>query len=222
MNMDIGFVFTNFNNSHFTEGAVLSILGSDAGYAPIVIVDNASKVEHVAALRVIEERYENVKVIYNKKNIGYFKGLNVGINYAKIHLKLPLYWFVGNNDLIFPKNLYSQILACKGVLDKYPVVSPNIITVDGVYQNPHVITKISKVREFIYDIYYFNYFLAGAIRQIAKLTHKFTDRDDELQHDVSQEIYQGYGACYILTPTFFQNFDELWSPTFLMYGVLLE
>ena len=59
--------------------------------------------------------------------------------------------------------------------------------------------------------------MAALIKSIAKITHRFTDRDDELQHEVAQEIYQGYGACYILTPVFFQNFRELWSPTFLMY-----
>jgi GT2 family glycosyltransferase len=52
---------------------------------------------------------------------------------------------------------------------------------------------------------------------LAKLTQRFTDRKDEQQHAVAQEIRQGYGACYILTPKFFEHFDELWAPTFLMY-----
>ena len=215
--MSVGFIFTNFNNTKFTEGAILSILDSDAFTAPIIVVDNASRTEHVEKLKELETRFAHLKVIYNKKNAGYFKGLNVGIEYARDNFKEVQYWVIGNNDLVFPNNIYASILGCQTILDKYPVVSPNIVTIDGFPQNPHVISKISKFRELIYDLYHLNYFLAGVIKKVAKLTHAFTDRDDETQHEIAQEIYQGYGACYILTPVFFQNFKELWSPTFLMY-----
>jgi hypothetical protein len=100
---------------------------------------------------------------------------------------------------------------------KYPVISPDIITLDGVHQNPHVISKIGKFREFIYNLYYANYYLAIAIRRVAKLTRKFTDRQDETHHNVAQEIYQGYGACYVLGPLFFRYLEELWAPSFLMH-----
>lgn len=215
--MDVGFIFTNFNNTKYTEGAILSILESDASSAPVVVVDNASASEHVEALKVLESKYATLVVVYNKENVGYFRGLNVGIKYAKYNFKEVQYWVIGNNDLIFPERIYTSILSCQKILRKYPVVSPNITTLDGIPQNPHVISKISKFREFIYDLYHLNYFLAGIIKKIAQLTKVFTDRSDELHHEVAQEIYQGYGACYILTPVFFKKFKELWSPTFLMY-----
>ena len=213
----IGFIFTNYNNTQYTEGAILSILEADANDAPVIVVDNASEPEYVKALKVLESAHCNLKVIYNKENMGYFRGLNIGIKYAKESFNKVVYWVVGNNDLVFPENICSSILGCQKILDKYPVVSPSIVTIDGVPQNPHVISKISKFREFIYDLYHLNYYLAGIIKKTASITHRFTDRSDELQHDIAQEIYQGYGACYILTPVFFQNFKELWSPTFLMY-----
>ena len=215
--MKVGFVFTNYNNTQFTEGAVLSILDSDVNDAPVIVVDNASTPEHVEALLALEAAHNNVKVIYNKENVGYFRGLNIGIKYAREQFNELEYWVIGNNDLIFSKNFYASILSREEVLNKYPVISPNIVTLDGIPQNPHVISKISKVRELIYDLYHSNYFLAGVIKWVAKITHRYTDRDDELQHEVAQEIYQGYGACYILTPVFFENFKELSSPTFLMY-----
>ena len=213
----VGFIFTNYKNTQYTEGALLSILGSDANDAHIVVVDNASGLEHAEALNVLETRHDNLKVIYNKENVGYFRGLNVGIKYARESFGNVEYWIIGNNDLIFPENIYSSVMSCQKVLKKYPVISPNIVTLDGVQQNPHVIAGISKFREFIYDLYHFNYRLAGLIKKTAQLTSGITDRDDESQHEVAQEIYQGYGACYVLSPVFFQNFKELWSPTFLMY-----
>ena len=54
------------------------------------------------------------------------------------------------------------------------------------------------------------------IGYLSNATKKITDRDDEEQFEVAQTIYQGYGACYILGPLFFENFDLLWAPTFLM------
>lgn len=215
--MEVGFVFTNYNNTQYTKEVIESIIGSDAFKAPIIVVDNASKKNHKEELKELELKYDNVIIIYNEDNIGYFKGLNTGIKYGRKAFELIKYWVIGNNDLIFPKNIYSDIIDSKNILSTYPVISPNIVTVDGIPQNPHVITGISKIREFVYDLYHANYIMAGIIRKLAKITHSFTDRSDESQHEIAQEICQGYGACYILTPMFFENFKELWSPTFLMY-----
>lgn len=99
---------------------------------------------------------------------------------------------IGNNDLVFPSDFFQQLDKCQSVLDEYPVVSPNIRMVNGVPQNPHVIHRISKVREFVYDLYYSSYWLAGLIVLVAKWTHSFTDRKDEQQHAIAQEIHQGY------------------------------
>ncbi|RJQ78882.1 MAG: glycosyltransferase family 2 protein, partial [Desulfobacteraceae bacterium] len=74
--------------------------------------------------------------------------------------------------------------------------------------------------EIMYNLYHCNYYLACFIKKIAKLTNSFTDRKDEKQYEFAQEIYQGYGACYILSPVFFQHFNDLWAPTFLMHEEL--
>ena len=214
----LNFVITNYNNSKFTEDAIKSTKDFDNGLVKIVVVDNDSDKEDVEALIKIEQNYKNVKVIYSKENVGYFRGLNIGINYLRDQYpNEEAYWVIGNNDVIFPKDFYDSILKKEELFEKYPVVSPNIVTADGFHQNPHVINEISKVREFIYDIYHTNYIFAKAIIKLAKWTSSFTDRKDEEQHEIAQEIYQGYGAIYILSPLFFELFKELWSPTFLMY-----
>jgi GT2 family glycosyltransferase len=112
------------------------------------------------------------------------------------------------------------MLSSQVTLNKYPVVAPNLITIDGVHQNPHAIAKISKRRQFIYDLYHINYYLSLLISFTAKVTRKFTQRRDHEEHKEGQIIHQGYGACYILTPVFFQHFDALKSPSFLMHEEL--
>jgi GT2 family glycosyltransferase len=213
----MGFVVTNFNNSHYTKGFIESVRNSGVMDSPIVVVDNGSNEQDVSNLKEIELEYPLVKVIYNTENLGYFSGLNIGIRYIRENYADVEFLVIGNNDLIISGDFYSSAASSQENFIKYPVISPNIITIDGVYQNPHVISEISKFREFIYDLYHLNYLLAGLIKLVSKITHRFTDRKDERQHEVAQEIYQGYGACYILGPLFFKHFKQLWSPTFLMY-----
>lgn len=215
--MRLGFVFTNFNNTLFTKQAIESI-AKDMNFpnSYIVIVDNSSEAEEVEKLKALEALFPSITVIYSEENVGYFKGLNIGIKYLrKTHVDLD-YVIVGNNDLVFPKNFASQISENIDVFNKYAVISPNIITLDGVHQNPHVISEISKIREIIYDIYYSNYYLSVIITRLANATRSFTKRNDESHHEQAGIIYQGYGACYILGPVFFANFELLWAPTFLM------
>jgi hypothetical protein len=122
----------------------------------------------------------------------------------------------GNNDLVFPPEFVAQLEAKRAVWSEHAVVSPNIVTLDGVHQNPHVISGISWKRQIIYDLYHANYGLACAIRRAAGLSRRFTARGDEKQWAVPRAIHQGHGSCYILGPRFFREFRELWAPTFLL------
>jgi GT2 family glycosyltransferase len=215
--MNIGFVFTNFNNAKYTKDAVESIQKFNKSDVKIVIVDNNSKEEDIAKLKELNIKYLNIEIIYSNENVGYFSGLNIGIKFLRETYPEYNYLVIGNNDVLFPMNFIEQIENKLNLFEKYPVVSPNIVTLDGFHQNPHVISGISKKREFIYDLYHSNFLLSKLIIKLSTLTHSFTDRKDEEQYEIAQEIYQGYGAMYILGPKFFENFDELWSPTFLLY-----
>jgi GT2 family glycosyltransferase len=213
--MSFAYICTNYNNTHFTRTAVESLLDADAPPEQIVVVDNASRPEEVAALKAIAHDYPIVDLVLNDHNVGYFPGLNIGISRSKSVRPSIDYLVIGNNDLSFPKNFGSQIALALPALQDCPVVSPNMITLDGLHQNPHVITGLSRVREVIYDLYFSSPLLARLIRFAAAKTKGITDRSDESHHATGQFIYQGHGSCYILTPRFFQLFDELWAPTFL-------
>lgn len=215
--MKVGFVFTNYNNSQYTRDVIHSIsLNANFNDSYIVIIDNKSELGDIEQLKNIEQDYPSVKIIYNNENSGYFKGLNIGIKYLREQYHEIQHIIIGNNDLFFPKDFKDMLYSKTSLFEQYPVVSPDLITLDGVHQNPHVIEKISKIREVIYDMYYSNYYLSLLIASLAKATKKLTDRKDEGQFEVAQTIHQGYGACYILGPVFFEKFNLLWAPTFLM------
>lgn len=213
----IGFVFTNFNNSKFTLQAVQSISESpEAHRCFVVVVDNCSDRNEVKILSGVRSLHPNIHIIEGSQNVGYFRGLNIGIEYLKCRFPKLNTIVVGNNDLIFSRDFVSSLDRNKDLFNEYPVVSPDIVTLDGVHQNPLVISGISRSREVIWDVYYSSYVFAIPIRKIASAFRRFLERRDYQSHTISQPIYQGYGACYILTVSFFNNFGLLWAPTFLM------
>ena len=215
--MNIGFVFTNFNNSTYTREAVKSLEQSRfSEHYSIVIVDNHSRPDDVGSLQKIEVDYPRIQVIYNQENIGYFKGLNLGIRQLRNSIPQLDCIVVGNNDLVFPEDFFQQVVLCRDNLLRYAVVSPDLITLEGVHQNPHVRARISAFRELVWDLYYSNYLVAQLIKWGANATRALSERKDYTSHQQGGVIYQGYGACYLLTSLFFEYFEELWAPSFLM------
>jgi len=208
---------TNYNNASFTRGAIESLVKSPHwSECEVVVVDNCSATEDVEHLERLKQEHPGMHLILNSVNTGYFPGLNTGIRYLRQNFPDLSPIVVGNNDLVFPPDFLDSIAACKPLLDRYWVISPDVFTLDGVHQNPHVLRAVSRPRRLIYDIYYASYPLALAIRWCARVTRRFTRRSDTDSHGVAGPIHMGIGACYILGPLFFRHFKELWAPTFLM------
>ena len=215
--MTFGYVCTNYKNSAYTQEAVRSLLKDGGDEFRVVVVDNNSDSKNVEVLKNLASEFRHVELILNTENVGYFRGLNMGIRHLRSSQPEINFMIVGNNDLVFPADFAETLKKNLSTLEKYAVVAPDIITLDGIHQNPHVIHKISKFREFIYDLYYANYYLGIAILKLAKASRRFTERGDQTQHQIAQEIYMGLGACYMLGPKFFRYFEELWAPTFLVH-----
>lgn len=214
--MKIGYVCTNYNNSAFTLLAVNSLMRNSGHDIEVVVVDNASQHDEVMKLRPLQDKYATVRVIESDQNSGYFRGLNMGL--AALRKARPdIVWVIaGNNDLEFDVNFCDTLEGCIESLTSHSVISPDIVTLDGEHQNPHVISNISPVREIFYDLYYSNYHLGQLIYKLAKMFPRISERPDELEWQIPRPIYQGHGSCYLLGPRFFGQFHELWAPTFMM------
>jgi GT2 family glycosyltransferase len=214
--MDLAYVCTNYNNSALTVGAVSSLMKNSGHNIKMVVVDNASRPEELAILRTLSADHPIVHIIANPSNVGYFAGLNLGLEAVR-RLHPAIRWVVaGNNDLAFPEDFCDKVEQARANFQAHSVISPDIVTLDGEHQNPHVISSISPVREAFYDLYYSNYYLGRVIHKLAKMFPKATRRGDEDEWQISRPIYQGHGACYLLTPKFFDRYGMLWAPTFMM------
>lgn len=215
--MKIGFTFTNYNNSRLSIQAAQSIAKyhGDCEYE-IVLVDNASSDEERSILAASNVLPARSTVLWNECNVGYFEGLNMGIAALKEHAGDYDAIVVGNNDLVFESDFFQGMKRRKETLQQQSVVSPDITTLDHEHQNPHVICGVSRFREIIWDLYFTSFQLSQLIGWAARLTRSLVGRKDHHAYSREGPIYQGYGACYILTPRFFELYGRMWSPGFVM------
>lgn len=150
--MKLGYVCTNFNNTPYTIAAIDSLRANAGHQIEIVVVDNASKAPHPTDLANHCATLDEVTTILNDDNLGYFRGLNTGIR-ALRQAHPDLGWIIiGNNDLVFPTDLVDRMADRADTLGRYAVIAPNIVTLDGLHQNPHVLHGISPLRELIFDL----------------------------------------------------------------------
>lgn len=78
--MNVGFVCVNYNNSIVTENLLDSItdsINSDNINIEVIIVDNSNN------LILDLNKYPINIIIIKNENVGYFPGLNVGLNFLK-------------------------------------------------------------------------------------------------------------------------------------------
>ena len=72
-------IILNYNAGKLVEDCIDSIIKSDCSNIEIILVDNASK---DGSQKKCKERFPQIKLIENKKNLGYCEGNNVGIREA--------------------------------------------------------------------------------------------------------------------------------------------
>lgn len=219
--MKLGFVCTNYNNSSYTKAAITSL--RSCGHCDdvrVVVVDNQSTADDVAVLEDFVGRTPGVMLVRNSENVGYFPGLNIGIQHLRMAFPNVEHIVIGNNDLEFSPDFVDTVERLRDVFDRWAVVAPDLVTPNGSHQNPHVIVPISPTRKLVWDLFYHSYGMAVIINFFAQLTRRFTARpeigSENGLYEMSGPILQGYGACYVLGPLFFKHFVGLCAPTFLM------
>jgi GT2 family glycosyltransferase len=219
--LKVGFVCTNYNNAQYTWAFVTSLLAKAAPRdVHVAIVDNKSRDEDVESLRELGRQFPTVDILLQGENLGYFPGLNVGIRHLRTTFPEMSHIVVGNNDLVFPTGFVDTVRRHRDVFEAWAVVAPDIVTFEGLHQNPHVLYPVSRARRLVWDVYHRWYALAVLIRLVARVTKTFTSREElspeSTLHVMPGPIEQGYGACYLLGPVFFEHFSRLFGPTFLL------
>lgn len=107
----VSFLMLNWNGIDFTRKCLMSLLKIDYPSFEIIVVDNGS-VENEAD--ILEKEFKGkVKIVKNKKNLGYAAGMNVAIKNST-----GKYLMILNNDMEFRKGwLFPLVETLEGNLN---------------------------------------------------------------------------------------------------------
>ena len=213
--MKAKFVTVNFNNSGETIKFIESVskFASADLYFEIVIVDNLSEKSDLNLLQEYVYSCDlSVNLIVSDENLGYFGGLNCGLSFSDN--SAFDYVLVGNNDVVF-RDDFIEVLSASYFDDDIMVVSPDIVNNSGVHENPQLENRASLAMKLAFKAYFSAYFMSILVFNLSKILKKLRLRKAFHQPISSRVIYQGSGAFYILTKSFFKYYNLLDDRVFL-------
>ncbi len=194
----------------------------------IVVVDNCSANGSVEKIK--EKFYHNTKihVLVNSSNTGYAKGNNVGCEYATINLN-PDFLCVLNNDTTIDQQDFITKIIKKHEDDPFDILGPDIISMDGIHQNPlrhkqlnieDVNKRISHYKSFLLlNRMYIEELLTKIIRPIKrKLTLKKTKEHKKEKYKQEQRNIVLHGSCLVFAKSYFENKKHVFFDKTFMYA----
>ena len=212
-------VILNYKSWEEAVACVDSLLKMEYENHEIVIVDNGSGNDSIEQLTKIYSDKELVHIVMSRNNLGFARGNNLGIKYARTELNAD-FIYVANSDTINSSLLYKQIL------NKYKegigLISPTVQKKDGSYHLPAINTdNISKsVREaFINSLYSYLCF-NRMVRNASKHTKNVLEPFEDTERNLCVNKYVIQGCAYFLTPDFLKEYDGLYPCTFLYWEEL--
>lgn len=207
-------LIVNYNGSEDTIKLLNSIESSNQENTSIkvIIIDNDSDKTDTDKILAFINNLKWVTLLKSESNIGYFPAFNIGLKY--IENELPATVLLCNNDLIFDKDFF-QLHKLKEYSEDTFVVAPNVITLNGVHQNPHLVSRINSFRKLLNEIYFYNYYTARILKFITGFLGNLRRNNKKNLSIESGFIHMGIGACYILRPVFFNHFMKVDDRVFL-------
>ena len=129
-NIKISLIIGNYNTYDLTSNCIISIFKFAPSFEfEVIVVDDASPDKSGQKLKLLEKKFDNLKVILNNKNSGYVKTNNKGLKISKGEYKLLL-----NSDTVVQKNSLQNLVEFAEKTDDAGVVGSKLINIDGSLQ----------------------------------------------------------------------------------------
>lgn len=180
----------------------------------IIVVDNASPTQMPDALQDMISQNE-ISFLETKENIGFARGNNLGIEYAK---KMGCeYVLLTNSDIRFHKNSIDEMFQYLREHQEVGIVGPKILTPEGHIQKTNLMRKTTMADKW-------------CVRTIARKIFRKTTSEYygyDLDYNQTETVYAVNGCCFMLSPLFLKKIGKLDEHTFLyeeelILGVQLE
>ena len=219
--MDVVFVVLHYKTFQDTVDCIESIEKKiDTDSYHIIVVDNASGNGSGEKLQDNYREAENITVLINESNLGFAKGLNKGIVYAREKWNIR-YVVAINNDTLLVSRDFVKTLDEKYEQYGFSVVGHMMVTGDGNCNvNPirNTIRSVSEVEESIRKYRRIIKLCNLHLYKIYKVLKRFKRTSKAPLVCIQDQVnYKLHGACWIFSKLYFEIFDGLDESTFL-YG----
>lgn len=210
------FVAVVYNNYDDTYDFCRSLkdLVSDGARLVCILVDNSDNADIKRQIDSLAAEFSFVSTLKPDRNLGYFGAFNHF--FASEFFDRETTVVLCNNDLMFQGDFCRQFVSSKYSAETF-VVCPDVITVDGEHQNPHVLKPLGRLSRLKLDLYFSHYYVACALRFIQRRVLSLLGFRKRNVPASPGYVHMGIGACYVLLPSFFEQFCRLEFPHFL-YG----
>ncbi|MCK4592212.1 glycosyltransferase family 2 protein [Candidatus Parcubacteria bacterium] len=192
MQKEVYIIVLNWNGKDDTIECIESLQKINYSNYKIVIVDNGSEDDSVSE---IKKQFSEVKIIENKKNLGFAGGNNIGIKYA-INSGAG-YVLLINNDTTVEENFLSELIEMGESDKKIGILGSKIY----FYSEPNRI-----------------WFAGGKVNWLKnKGTHIGLDQIDNGQYDKTKETDYLTGCCLLIKREVVEKIGVLAEDYFLYY-----
>lgn len=211
-------VILNYKTWMDTVECVQSLLVQSSANHEIVIVENGSENESYDNLTEKFDEYPNVHIIRSDNNLGFAKGNNLGIRYARKKLHADFVYVANSDTIVTTTDLYRQITTVyeKGI----GVISPTVMKADGSYHLPAINCNsiYKEAANALIGILYSYLFNSVKMRRRARKQSEIKTENIASENvDKNWKSYIVHGCAYFLTPDFFQFYDCIYPKTFLYW-----
>lgn len=166
--ISLSIIIVSFNTKDITKKCLFYLKNNFKFYPlnyEVIVVDNGSKDGSVDMLNKIKSSWNNLKIIISKENLGFGKGNNLGLKYAKgkYILYLNSDAFIKNidfNDLIYLMEKYDDIgaLTVKVILPNGQIDPASHRGFPNLWRS---FTYFSGLEKFFYKIPFLNKIFGG-------------------------------------------------------------
>jgi GT2 family glycosyltransferase len=173
----------------------------------IVVVDNSTDNDQIRLLNNELSNKQNIYIVKSICNLGYFSGMDLGLNYyIKLKGRLPKWIVISNTDILFDSIDFLDLLFSMQKKSVDAVIAPRIISSKtGTEQNPYMTKRPSWRKMFFLSIIYRNIFLYKAYYYMSNLKKRLTKRFQYNKISYSNQIYAPHGSFIILDRIFFEK-----------------
>ncbi|CAK8723818.1 Glycosyltransferase, GT2 family [Candidatus Electrothrix aarhusensis] len=159
----IDIIIISYNTSILTTKCVQSIYDTTKDNISITVVDNNSTDDTIPSL---QRNYSRVKIIQNKRNLGYAAAINIGMQQT-----LSEYIIVSNTDVIFHRNTINNLIDYMHTHAKVGAVGPQQLYADGSWQRsygstPGISSAVKHLLGVTFIVHFINKFFWPLIKNI--------------------------------------------------------